>query len=955
MTLFAKYAALKKRVGGNREIMGYEETFGQPREEAMHITPPTDFQEKILAELEFAIRLSAEKDHVFDDLIDRALEYLKSEMDRDGVLTRSAAERTEEILLPMEEAAKEYSLILVGHAHIDMNWMWSWHETVAATLATFRTMLKIMDEYPDFCFSQSQTAVYKIVEDFEPDMMKQIKKRIAEGRWEITSSAWVETDKNMPSTESLISHIRCTKRYLKDVWGVDPDSLDIDFSPDTFGHSANMPEIDLQGGVKYYYHCRGLDGDNALYRWKGQSGKELLCYREQHWYNSGITPKIGLTAIDISERSGGLKTGLIVYGVGDHGGGPTRRDVERAIRMQSWRIFPAIRFGTMREYFKIAESVRDRLPVVDHELNLLFTGCYTTQSRVKLGNRQCENALADARSLSSYAAFAAKAPYHGKELEIANRDVLFTHFHDILTGSCVQDSREHAMGLYSNALARFQNESLNAMMAISDQIDTSAIHTERDCFSQAPGAGAGYGVADFNGKPVPESGSGLVRIFTVFNPTGVSKKECVELTVWDWTGDLRRLTLKDADGNPIELQLLTHRPESYWDHKFIRLLAYTEVPALGYTTLVLGESEIGDSYPFYLQPESRTQKPYRDFVLDNGLIRAVFDFRNGDLKSLTDLQSGKENIRSGETGSFVLIDTESRTSNAWNIGRYLKIHKIDDLTEINGGHAHGSLRNGLHFTAKVLNSTVTADITLDKGSTALSIKIRVDWNETAGETVPVLAYAVPLAYASDAALYDIPAGVITRPTGAQDAPGLSFCSLPDGNGKAVAMIADCKYGYRALPDGTLISTLINTAGSPDKYPERGIHQIRLNVALLSDEPKAIKESADSLIRSLSYLPATSHTGHLPTSSRFFDYSCKTSVLSSLSCSEDGGALILRFVNLSDHPDSITLNFRDSLTSAVAVDYLERTVPHEITLNGTGLETTVGGCEILTLKIVCRHD
>jgi len=113
-----------------------------------------------------------------------------------------------------------------------MNWMWSWHETVAATLATFRTMLNIMDEYPDFCFSQSQASVYKIVEDFEPEMMDRIKGRIDEGRWEITASAWVETDKNMPNTESMIRHIQYTKNYLRDSWDIDPASLEVDFSPE---------------------------------------------------------------------------------------------------------------------------------------------------------------------------------------------------------------------------------------------------------------------------------------------------------------------------------------------------------------------------------------------------------------------------------------------------------------------------------------------------------------------------------------------------------------------------------------------------------------------------------------------------------------------------------------------------------------------------------------------------
>ena len=186
--------------------------------------------------------------------------------------------------------------------------------------------------------------------------MERMKARIAEGRWEITASAWVETDKNMPTTESLLRHIKYTKNYLHDSWGVDPRSLEVDFSPDTFGHSANVPEIDLFGGVKYYYHCRALNGDGALYRWRGISGRELLVYREQYWYNSAITPHIGAGLIDISRRCAGLKTGLIVYGVGDHGGGPTRRDVETAIGMQNWPIYPRVEFGTLPRIFPRGRS-----------------------------------------------------------------------------------------------------------------------------------------------------------------------------------------------------------------------------------------------------------------------------------------------------------------------------------------------------------------------------------------------------------------------------------------------------------------------------------------------------------------------------------------------------------------------------------------------------------------------
>ena len=138
-------------------------------------------------------------------------------METEGVLTNTACKEAEAVLMPLKDASKGYEVIFASHAHIDMNWMWGWQETVAITLSTFRIILNLMNEYPGFTFSQSQASVYKIVEEFDPEMMAQIQERIREGRWEVTANAWVENDKNMPDTESLIRHIGLTRKYLHEV------------------------------------------------------------------------------------------------------------------------------------------------------------------------------------------------------------------------------------------------------------------------------------------------------------------------------------------------------------------------------------------------------------------------------------------------------------------------------------------------------------------------------------------------------------------------------------------------------------------------------------------------------------------------------------------------------------------------------------------------------------------
>jgi hypothetical protein len=209
------------------------------------------------------------------------------------------------------------------------------------------------------------------VEEYDPEMMDEIRARIREGRWEVTASSWVENDKNMPDTESLLRHIHLTHDYLQSVWGVPKEKLNIDFSPDTFGHSAFIPEIDTFGGVRYMYHCRGVTTEDVIYRWQCANGKEILVCREPYWYNSGITPDAGTGVIELSHHSGGLKTGLIVYGVGNHGGGVTRRDIERILEMQEWPVFPKMSFGTFGEYFRRAESVREQLHVRTGELNAI--------------------------------------------------------------------------------------------------------------------------------------------------------------------------------------------------------------------------------------------------------------------------------------------------------------------------------------------------------------------------------------------------------------------------------------------------------------------------------------------------------------------------------------------------------------------------------------------------------
>lgn len=943
-----KFTRLKTSIGGNRERFGYEDTFGMPREEQAHITRPNRANTRIISELEFALHLSEAENGGYDAVLERALDFLLERMEAQGVLTNQDCESAEELLAPMEEAAKSYKLILASHAHIDMNWMWSFNETVAIVLATFRSVLNVMDQYPEFCFSQSQGAVYKIVEEYDPELMEEIKKRIAEGRWEVTATAWVETDKNMPSGESLLRHIQYTREYMKNVWGV--DRLEVDFSPDTFGHSAYVPEINNFGGVKYYYHCRGNARKDVLYRFKAPSGKEVLAYREPNWYNGAVTPHIGAGFLEISKRCQGLRTGLVIYGVGDHGGGPTRRDVERALEMMTWKIYPQIKFGTVHEFFHEAEAVRDRLPVVEQELNYFAPGCYTTQSRIKRGNRRLEAALLDAEAMSAMAGRLTGFPFAKEKMEKAWRDVLFTHFHDILTGSCVQDSREHAMGLFQTSSATANTQIQNAMRYIGKSIDTSAILVDIDAYnSQSEGAGAGYGIENFVGVPSTERGSGRTRIFHIFNTLSRARSQVVELTVWDWTGDLRLLSMRDFRGNEIPFQLLDREMQQYWDHKYVRVLADVTVPALGYTTVVLFEKE-PQTYRAYLQEREHVAGTFDDYVLENELVRARIASDCGRLVSLYDREASQELIAEGQSAGFTYIETETATSSAWNIGRYVKDIPVERCLRLEPV-ADGPLRKSVKAAYQIAGSKIEVVYSLDKYQTAVKMEVTADWHESGSDIIPVLDYRVPLSYETDSFQYDVPAGVLKRKALHNDVPGLQYGMALREEGRCAILVSDSKYGFRGA-DGRLALTLINSSTSPDPYPERGIHHITLWLGSCSADEKTAQEFATSCNRGMFYQPSNSHHGTLPMENSLFAAAADHAVFSAVLPAGDG-SLLVRVYETAGKKDSVRLTFADEVADARQVSLLEEEREGAVSVAGRQVEFEVEPHALAEVKVTLK--
>lgn len=918
VSLEKRFRNIFLRVEGTRDPGAYEHTDHLPKELRLGVTPVNAWHRRILSEIDFCLQLKAHGGVDTSVPVDTALTILEQGYAADGVLTDSVCRKAEESLLPLAEEAKTYTLLMVGHAHLDMNWQWGWDETVATVIATFKTMLKLMDEYPDFCFSQSQASTYKIVEDYAPELMPRIKQRIAEGRWEITASAWVETDKNMPCTESILNHILYTKQYLQEHWGIDPASLDLDFSPDTFGHSAFLPELDTLGGVKYYYHCRGIDAPElVLYRWKAPSGKEILMYKEPYWYNSGIIPAPAIGLPRVAALCGGLRTGMAVYGVGDHGGGPTRRDLNRGLEMQSWPVFPALRFGTLHDYFAAAEAVRDQVPVIDRELNNIFTGCYTTQSRIKKGNRRCESSLVAAEGLCALASRELDVPYADRAFEKAWQNTLFTHFHDILTGSCKQDSREYAMGLYQDALSIAQTRSAMALEVLAQNIDTSGISVEEEtAIMHSDGAGVGYGLMQGN-IPTRESGSGMTRIFNIFNTTCTNRFENAAITVWDWPGKQELLEITDVQGNPLPFESSGEIKE-YWTHRYFTVLVTVAVPANGYTTVVLREKDPAEMTVTQLYSYSfdRQHQPFRDIVLENRYLKASFDKRSGALFSLIDKTTGTERIRPGETAGLRYIRTQHNDMSSWIIHRYLDVQEVTGLIRVTP--LDSKLNPGLETEHRLLNSSITTKITLGSEDQFLRVQLHVDWHEQAAnaEDQPVLSWCVPLACSTGRMLCDVPGGAIWRSQQEMDVPCLHYCAPELADGRVLALASDCKYGFR-LSGEDLFVTLINTAYLPDPYPERGIQDISLFLAPQEASAAKLARQMDICMNPLQYVTNTVHDGPFPATGILIQTEGESAVFSSIALR--GSKLALRIYETDGKICPVTVTLGQTVHRAVLTD------------------------------------
>ncbi len=903
--------------------------------------------ERISSELTYMDGVSRNHGDAYNDRIEAAADYILAEFDREGVITASAVAHAEEMLADLSPIAKSYTEYFVAHAHIDMNWKWGYQETAAITVDTIRTILTLFREYPEFTYAQSQASVYEIIEKFCPELLPEIKERIREGRWEVTAAEWVEPDKNMPDGESLVRQILQARKYLAKLLEIDPASLDLDFVPDTFGHNVNVPEILANAGIKYMYQCRGNEGGDNLYRYVSPSGKKVDVYHEHQWYG-GFVEVDDFMMVPGFCANENIDSYLRVYGVGDHGGGPSRRDIERILAYRSWPLTPDIRFGTFHDFFRAA--ARCGKPTVERtkEMNFIFTGCYTTQTRIKMANRIAEARMNEVEALSSAASLLVDAPREQERLDKSWRHLLFNHFHDILPGSGIIETREYALGIFQETLANVNTYASMSMRRIADRIDTSSIPFDEDDDATSEGAGVGFYQDQHHGYRFPsaERGRGVVRAVHVFNPTGYDRDEYTEITFWDYPSVAPNMT--DIDGNSIPFSVI-ETGDDYYNHRYMKVFVRVAIPAFGYTTLILRPAVPTG----HVSPDGRRWEHTDTFIhdmpvaLENDLIRAVFDKKTMHLISLVDKKTGEQLIDRPSCYFRYADENPIYGMISWRVGPYMKV--VDLNAEHNVRFLDLSINRDfsrISYQLKFGSSIIECAVMLKTNSSVLEFNTKIDWLEEAvrGERIPQISFAVPVSYKTvGKCSCDIPFGTIERPALAHDVPCLSYMAVNGETESTVALMTDTKYGYRFW-DNEASVTLIRSAYQPDLYPDRGVHNIRIGVAV--GDIKDVKEKSSAFNHPFAFMPTTGHGGDMPLSGSFLSVDGNV-VVSCLKNSEDGKGNTVRLYDETGAENKATIRFCKPIAKAYLTDSNEN-ILSELDVKDGAVTVTVPAYSTVTV-------
>ena len=344
-------------------------------------------------------------------------------------------------------------LHLICNAHLDPVWQWTWDEAAAATIATFASAVKLCDEF-DYIFCHNEVLLYKYIEEYAPDIFIRIQELVKQGKWHIMGGWFLQPDCNMPSGESFVRQIQIGKIYFKNKFGAETTTA-INF--DSFGHSRGLVQIICKSGQDSYIITRPNNCD-SLFKWKGFDGSCINVAR----CSSYGTP-LGKAAEAIKGCTEEDKDiGLKLWGVGNHGGGPSRKDLRDIQQLQNNSDVEIIH-STPERYFSEINTVAE----YDKTLRISMPGCYTSMSLIKQKHIELEHSLYLTEKIVAAASLAGIMEYPQEKLSEAVEDLLISEFHDILPGTSVIKGEEYGLQILFHGLLTTSKLRTKALFALS--------------------------------------------------------------------------------------------------------------------------------------------------------------------------------------------------------------------------------------------------------------------------------------------------------------------------------------------------------------------------------------------------------------------------------------------------------------------------------------------------------
>jgi alpha-mannosidase len=710
---------------------------------------------------------------------------------------------------------------LVGNAHIDPAWLWSYAEGRTEVLATYRAAVEFLHEEPALLFTAGGSVTYTWVEQDDPDLLGEIRKLVEEGRWCLVNGWWVEPDCNLPSAESFARHALYGQRTLQRLFG---RRATVGYNVDSFGHNAALPGLLLGGGLSSYLFSRPDPTEKDLpaeyFWWEGMDGSRVLAGRLTAHYQG--TPQELPERIRRSAAGASAEVGQVLcfFGVGNHGGGPTRQDLAVIQELRAAQRQLELEFSSPDRFFDAIRPAAESFPVYRGELQHHSRGCYSVVAEMKRLNRRAEAILTTAETATAWASRAAGLSY--PDLSAAWQTVLQHQFHDTLGGTCLPEVYEEEV------FPALQGVIRSATRATQDALEVLGTRVAME---------------------KPEDGSLLL----IFNPLSFRRNEAIQATIpasdWrdDFPGNFRpaRVVVEDSDGAILPSQVvgMEHVGGTYRVH----FTFVADVPPLGYRVVRV---RIPADAGTYAEEERPLDRP-----LENQWLRVAFDPQTGSMSSLFLRQQGSE-LGAGPLAVPLVVDDPSDT---WSHG-VRAFEEVIGQFEARGDVAlveNGPVRSVVRTRSRWGSSTVTAYWALYQELARLEGQVDVEWHEQHR----MLKLAFPVNVAGGQVSAEIPGGIQQRAADGTEQPCLGWVDVsgptPAGPRAGLSLLNDRLYGYSAVGNEvrlTLLRSPIYAFHQPRQpfpgvkyqYTDQGAHRFRLALAPHPGSPTSAWTSQPAL-------------------------------------------------------------------------------------------------------------